>query len=125
MDDAAEHLRFVHRTLDSTIQRYVAALNAAAARHETDWVEQRKQKDLNAQVRKEEKISKRRLANKARKSKKKLRKQKARQEEEDNKRAELCNKLEETTPDPEDRIITWASAITLDADPYIASELRE
>ena len=45
-DDAARYLRFVHHTVDDTIQRDIANLNNATTAKEAEWAKKRKQREL-------------------------------------------------------------------------------
>ena len=127
-DDAARYLRFVHHTVDDTIQRDIANLNNATTAKEAEWAKKRKQRELAEQAKAEQtkadnKRAKRREANKLRRKRRKLKW--AALQAGEKKKVELCDKLKETRQDPKERIFSWASAIPANANPSLAPKFRK
>ena len=132
-DDAARYLRFVHHTVDDTIQRDIANLNNATTAKEAEWAKKRKQREQAEQAKAEQakaeqakadnKRAKRREANKLRRKRRKLKR--VALQAGGNKKVELCDKLKETRQDPKERIISWASAIPANANPSFAPKFRK
>ena len=123
-DDAARYLRFVHHTVDDTIQRDIAALTTATTQKEAEWAEKRKQRERAEEAKADKRRAKRREANKLRRKRRKL--ERAAQRAGTNGGAELCDKLDEmATSDPKERIISWVSALPANANPSLVPKFRE